>query len=116
MSTQPAEGFVTELRAKGYAVLPAPRRVELGPAQPLTEALRRAKETFPWGSLLVIVTPRVDTEAMQALLGLRNAGFAVSVILVGRGPELPAEAAGLAALRIGGARVRSEADVRGLNL
>ena len=98
------------------ALLSVLGRVELGPAQPLTEALRRAKETFPLGSLLVIVTPRVDTEAMQALLGLRNAGFAVSVILVGRGAELPAEAAGLAALRIGGARVRSEADVRGLNL
>lgn len=98
------------------ALLSVLGRVELGPAQPLTEALRRAKETFPWGSLLVIITPRVEAEAMQALLGLRNVGFAVSVILVGRAAELPAEAAGLAALGIGAARVRSEADVRGLNL
>lgn len=98
------------------AILSVLGRAELGEAAPLAETIRREKDELRWGSLVVVITPRVDEAALSALLGLRASGYEVSVILVGRGARLPAEAQALGAMRISASRVVTEADIRGLGI
>jgi hypothetical protein len=89
-------------------------RIELGPSEPLSAVLEREKDDLNWGALIVVITPTLPPEAGTSLLGLRNAGFEVRAILVGR--TTPADSAGLEAFGVPTAVVRSEADISGLGI
>jgi uncharacterized protein (DUF58 family) len=56
---------------------------------PFVDLLRHAGTILSWGATLVIVTGRETEQLFDALLYLRHAGFAVSLILVQ--PGLPSE-------------------------
>ena len=90
-------------------------RMALGTAEPLGIALRKEQMYAPWGSLVIVITPRVQEAALPALLTLKTAGFDVHVVLVGRA----ATAATRVPLTIAGiptSRVRSEEEISGLGL
>jgi len=95
-------------------ILSALGRIELGPSEPLSAVLEREKDDLNWGALIVVITPTLPPEAGTSLLGLRNAGFEVRAILVGR--TTPADSAGLEAFGVPTAVVRSEADISGLGI
>ena len=90
-------------------------RMELGTAEPLGVALRREQTYMPWGSLVIVITPRVHEGALPALLGLKTAGFDVQVVLVGR-VATSATRIPLTMVGIPTSRVRSEEDISGLGL
>jgi uncharacterized protein (DUF58 family) len=98
------------------AILSVLGRVALGPTANLAAALDREKDKLNWGSLVVVITASVEEELLRVLLSMRTAGFDADVILVGRSPALPAEQAGLEAMGISAAWLRSEADISGLAL
>jgi uncharacterized protein (DUF58 family) len=98
------------------ALLSVLGRAALSRGDSLGDVIRREKEGLAWGSLVIVITPAVDDQALSALLGLRTSGFEVSVVLVGKGAQLPADAAGLAAIGIRAWRVASEADIRELGI
>jgi uncharacterized protein (DUF58 family) len=89
-------------------------RIELGPSETLSAVLEREKDDLHWGALLVVITPTLPPETVTSILGLRNSGFEVRAILVGR--TTPADAAGLEAFGVPTAVVRSEADISGLGI
>ena len=95
-------------------ILSALGRIELGPSEPLPAVLEREKDDLNWGALIVVITAMLPPEAVSSLLGLRNAGFEVRAILVGR--TTPADSAGLEAFGVPTAVVRSEADISGLGI
>ena len=88
----------------------------LGPGDGLTAALGREKESFAWGSLVIVVTPTVEEALPKALLDLRSSGYDVNVVLVGRGVSGASAHAALAAMGVSATRVRSEEDIRGLGV
>ena len=98
------------------AILSALGRMELGASEPLADVLTREKEDLAWGSLVVIITPRMAERMIPAVLGARSSGFDTSVVLVGRGAHLGGAPAALDAIGISAARVVTEADIRGLDL
>jgi hypothetical protein len=89
-------------------------RLELGQTEDMSSALTREKEGFPWGTLVVAVTPRLDRSVLAALIDLHTSGFGVRVVLVGRAPQTPHAEMGLVGLQA--ARVRTEDDIRGLGV
>jgi uncharacterized protein (DUF58 family) len=108
---------VRAARGRGQlaALLSALGRIELGPAENLGRVLSREKETFNWGALVAIITPELTADTVASILSLRSAGFEVRTVLVGRAsPE--AEAAGLSAFGVDAVLVRSEPDIRGLDI
>ncbi len=90
-------------------------RVELGRTDSLVEVLTRQRERFSWGSMVVVITPLVDREMLLALMNLRTSGYGVRLILVGRTARTPGGAE-LQDLGLNAVRVRSEEDIRGLDL
>ena len=90
-------------------------RMELGTAEPLGVALHKEQMHTPWGSLVIVVTPRVHEAALPALLSLKTTGFDVHVVLVGgaatAGTRIPLTVAGIPTTR-----VRSEEEISGLGL
>jgi uncharacterized protein (DUF58 family) len=102
-------------RAQFTRILSALGRIELGPAEDLAPLLEREKEEMNWGALVVIVTPDLPPEAVSSVLGLRNSGFEVRIVLTGR-RGAPAEAAGLQAFGVPATAIRSEADISGLGI
>jgi len=98
------------------AILSVLGRMSLGHCESLAACLEREKESFVWGSLVVVIAPAVDEELLRALLSLRTSGFDVNVILVGRGAWLAAEQAAIEAVGITATQVRSEADIRALGV
>jgi len=89
--------------------------MEMGRAEPLGVALRREQTQTPWGSLVIVITPRVHEGALPALLSLKTAGFDVQVVLVGR-LATSATRIPLTLVGIPTSRVRSEEDISGLGL
>jgi len=99
------------------AILSALGRMALGPTEDLAGVLNQDKESLAWGSLVVVITPGVGEELLRALLSMRQSGFDVEVVLVGRTPTVSAGPSfGEHAMGISSTRVRSEADIRGLGL
>jgi len=90
-------------------------RAELGPAKELGPVLRREQERFPWGSLVIVITPGVSETVLPSLLRLRTAGLEVHVISLARAAG-PAREAALEAIGIPATRIRAEEDIRGLGL
>ena len=97
------------------ALLSVLGRVELGQTDSLEEVIYRDKQRLAWGTMVVVVTPRLDREVVLALLNLRTAGFGLELILTGRGAAGP-DRAGMGMIGISAARVRSEDDIRALDL
>jgi uncharacterized protein (DUF58 family) len=97
------------------AILSLLGRVRLGAAGGLGPALWRGQEEFPWGSMVVVITPRIGADVLPALLALRTSGLEVHVILASRTPSLAAQAA-LESIGIPAARLRREEDIGGLGL
>jgi uncharacterized protein (DUF58 family) len=89
--------------------------VRLGAAEGLGPALWKEQEEFPWGSLVIAITPQVDAELMRALLALRTSGLEVHVVLVSRAPSLSTQAA-LESIGIAASRLRQEEEIGGLGL
>jgi uncharacterized protein (DUF58 family) len=89
--------------------------VRLGAAEGLGPALWKEQEQFPWGSLVIVITPQVDAELMRALLALRTSGLEVHVVLVSRAPSLSSQAA-LESIGIAASRLRQEEEIGGLGL
>jgi uncharacterized protein (DUF58 family) len=96
------------------ALLSALGRVELGRTESLPEVLSRQRERFAWGSMVVIVTPRLDDEVLLALVNLRTSGYGVKLIRVGRPTGAPG--LDLGAMGLNAVQVQSEEDIRGLDL
>jgi uncharacterized protein (DUF58 family) len=90
-------------------------RVELGASERLCDLLEREKERFVWGTMVVVITPKVDREAVLALLGLRTAGFGLELILAARHGAAPSRSE-MGMIGLSAARVQSEEDIRGLDL
>jgi len=97
------------------AILSLLGRMELGTAEPLSIALRRERTYTPWGSLIIVITPRLHEAALPALLGLKTAGFDAHAILVGR-VATAATRIPLTIVGIPTSRVRAEEDISGLGL
>lgn len=57
-------------------------RVQVTPATPFAELLRRESTRLAWGATLLIITGRESAALFDTLLYLRRAGFAVALILV----------------------------------
>ena len=123
LGRDPAEARVKRLpavtpgrgRAQLIALLSLLGRVELGPSDPLVDVLAREKERFPWGTMVVVVTPKVEGDMVVGLLGLGAAGFGVQVILAGRTVSAPSRAE-WGNIGVSASRVQSEEDIRGLDL
>jgi uncharacterized protein (DUF58 family) len=123
LARDPASGGISRVltvkqsrgRDQLSAILSVLGRIELGQTDGLLDTINREKESFPWGSLVVVVTPVVDREVLPVLLDLRTSGFEVKVVVVGRGAFAPRRA-GMDMMGIGAARVRSENDIRGLDI
>jgi len=102
-------------RAQFAEILSALGRIELGASDDLASVLNREKEEMNWGALVIIITPDLPPEAMTSVIGLRNSGFEVRVVLTDRGAR-PEEAAGLQAFGVPATAIRSEADISGLGV
>jgi uncharacterized protein (DUF58 family) len=102
-------------RAQLISLLSVLGRIELGQCDRLVKILDREKERFPWGTMVVVITPKMDRDCMLALIGLRTAGFALELILAARGVYAPGRA-DMGMIGISAARVQSEEDIRGLDL
>jgi uncharacterized protein (DUF58 family) len=57
-------------------------RVDVAPAAPVADLLRRERVNLSWGATLVVVTGRETEELYDSVVSLRRAGFAVALILV----------------------------------
>jgi uncharacterized protein (DUF58 family) len=57
-------------------------RVQLGTNSSFTDVLRRASVRLPWGATLLVITGRESPPLMETLIYLRNAGFAVALLVV----------------------------------
>ncbi len=64
-------------------------RVQIAPATPFAEILRRESLNLPWGATLAAITGCESAELLDALVYLRRAGFAVTLILVQPGRPSP---------------------------
>ena len=78
-------------RAHLMNVLEALARVQIGPAVPLHKRLRRERTRLAWGTTVVAITGSESEDLFDGLALLRQAGFAVSLILCG-GPGATAQA------------------------
>ena len=97
------------------AILSVLGRLELGPSPALSPVLEREKEDLNWGALVVLITPALPPEAVSSVLGLRQAGFEVRVVLIGRTTS-SRDAAGLEVFGVPTTLVKSEADISGLGI
>jgi uncharacterized protein (DUF58 family) len=68
-------------RAHLINVLEALARVQIGPAVPLHKRLRRERTRLAWGTTVVAITGSESDDLFQGLALLRQAGFAVTLIL-----------------------------------
>jgi len=76
-------------RAHLMSLLEVLARVQITPATPLADLLRRESVRLSWGATLVVISGR-ETEALfDTLAYLRRAGFAVALILVQPGRPAP---------------------------
>ncbi len=64
-------------------VLETLARVQIGPAAPLPQRLRRERTRLAWGTTVVAITGGATDDLFEGLAVLRQAGFAVTLILVG---------------------------------
>jgi uncharacterized protein (DUF58 family) len=123
LAKDPASGEAGEVLSVAHgrdreqltAILSVLGRLQLGQTDGMLDTISREKEGFPWGSAVVVVTPKVDRDMLPVLLDLRTSGFEVKVVVVGRGALEPGRAA-MSMMGIGAARVRSENDIRGLDI
>jgi uncharacterized protein (DUF58 family) len=69
-------------RAHLMTVLEALARMQLAPGPALGEILRRERPRLAWGTTVVAITGRADDGLFDAMAGLRQAGFAVTLVLV----------------------------------
>jgi uncharacterized protein (DUF58 family) len=96
-------------RAHLIRVLEALARAQVRNGQPLAHLLRQQAVRLPWGSTLIVVTWGRAMGLVEALSGLRRAGYNVVVVLVRFGirDTFPAE---LAAMGIQVHEIRSQED------
>jgi len=76
-------------RAHLITVLEALARVQLAPGPALGEILRRERPQMAWGTTVVAITGRTGDGLFDAIAGLRQAGFAVTLILVQCSQPMP---------------------------
>lgn len=57
-------------------------RVQTAPNLPFIEILRQERVRLAWGATMTIITGRESQELFDTVIGLKNAGFAVALILV----------------------------------
>jgi uncharacterized protein (DUF58 family) len=69
-------------RAHLMSLLEVLARVQVAPATPFAELVRRESMHLPWGATLAIIAGRESEPLFDALAYLRRAGFAVALILV----------------------------------
>jgi uncharacterized protein (DUF58 family) len=74
-------------RAHLMSLLEVLARVQVTPATPFEDLLRRESVNLPWGATLTVITGRESEPLFDTLVYLRRAGFAVALILVR--PERP---------------------------
>jgi hypothetical protein len=79
------------------SVLEALARADVVPGPPLAEVVRRVRARLAWGSTVVAIAGRESDDLLDALATLKQAGFAVSLVLV-QGPAASALARRRAAL------------------
>jgi len=91
-------------------------RVELGVAEDLTSVIAREKEQWPWGALVLVITPSFTSETLTSLLSLRSAGFEIHAALPGRGAEAIVAPEALQAVGIPVTSIHSEADIGALGI
>jgi uncharacterized protein (DUF58 family) len=91
---QPARFFLPPRPEHAHLmlVLETLARVQLSArALPLADVLRRERPRLAWGATLVAITGRETAELLGSLAALRQAGFAVALLVVGSaGPGLEA--------------------------
>lgn len=76
--------FLPARRERGHLmnVLETLARVQMAAGPPLAELLRRERPRLAWGTTLVAITGRPDEALFDGLAALRQAGFAVALVLV----------------------------------
>jgi hypothetical protein len=100
-------------RERGHLmnVLETLARVQMAAGPPLAELLRRERPRLAWGTTLVAITGRPDEALFDGLAALRQAGFAVALVLVQPGAVPAALQARAALLRVPLRVVWREADL-----
>lgn len=88
-------------------------RVQIAPAAPFAELLRRESVNLPWGATLTAITGRESAGLLEALVYLRRSGFAVTLILVQPGRPSPELQGRTDLLGVPVHRVWSEHDLEG---
>jgi uncharacterized protein (DUF58 family) len=108
--------FLPARRERGQlmSVLETLARVQLGAGPALAELLRRVRPRLAWGTTLVAITGRVDEALLEALAGLRHAGWAVALMLAQPGPVPPALQARAALLGVPLREVWRERDLESM--
>jgi uncharacterized protein (DUF58 family) len=107
-------GLTVEARkGRGHLtrLLDALARVEAAEAEPIASLLIRSMGRLAWGSTIVVVTGRDTPELVAALTRLRQAGFALSVVLVTQSSSYGALHSGPAALGIPTTRIWRESEL-----
>lgn len=81
-------GFITLPAHKGaghlMAILELLAKIRLAAGAPFVSILMEAASRLPWGATLIVVTPKDPPELVDALFRLRQAGYNVAVVVVGR--------------------------------
>ena len=107
-------GLVVEARkGRGHLtrLLDVLARVEAAEAEPIAPLLVRAMGRLAWGSTVVVVTGRDTPELIAALTRLRQAGFALSVVLITQSSAYGPAGSGPAALGIPTTRLWRESEL-----
>jgi len=97
LSTGTMPFFLPARRERGHLmnILETLARVQLAPAQPLAERLRRVRARLAWGTTLIAITGEAGPDLFDSLATLRHAGLVVALMLVQAAltPEAQARAA-----------------------
>jgi uncharacterized protein (DUF58 family) len=104
VETRKGRGHLTRL-------LDALARVEAAEAAPIAQMLPSAMGRLAWGSTIVVVTGTDSPELIAALTRLRQAGFALSVVLISQRSAYGYDGGGPAALGIPTQRIWRESEL-----
>ncbi|NIM04800.1 MAG: DUF58 domain-containing protein [Armatimonadetes bacterium] len=119
--------FSDEFAAQRRAFLPPSRKPEqsleilalLARLQPvkgrsLKPLLEGVRIELSWGEMLIVITPSIETTAVESLVGIAHAGFPVLGLAVGDSPSATRAHLRLAAAGIPSRKVTSQEDIGGL--
>jgi uncharacterized protein (DUF58 family) len=82
--------------------------------RPLALLLKEVRPQLSWGEVLILLTPSVEGEVVDSLVGLTHAGFSVLPIVIGDSAQAARTIIQLTAARLCPHRLMTEEDISGL--